>query len=178
MTNQPVIERMTEADLFEVIGLEEAIFTESDRWSQAMILEELTRPDRLYVGAYVENELVGYAGVRVGIDTDLMTIGVLPDWQRMGLAGALMEEISEWLARARIVGRNIYYPADETWQPPTKQGEIAPAVRRVEAIYLEVRESNHPAIAFYEKLGFEAVNRIKDYYHRPKEDALMMKRAL
>ncbi len=39
---------------------------------------------------------------------------------------------------------------------------------------LEVRASNQPACALYEKFGFSVVGRRKDYYQNPPEDALIM----
>ena len=41
-------------------------------------------------------------------------------------------------------------------------------------LMLEVRASNAPAIALYEKHGFAAVGRRKNYYESPKEDAVLM----
>ena len=41
---------------------------------------------------------------------------------------------------------------------------------------LEVRASNEPAIALYRKHGFEEAGRRKDYYTKPKEDAVIMTR--
>jgi [ribosomal protein S18]-alanine N-acetyltransferase len=41
-------------------------------------------------------------------------------------------------------------------------------------IFLEVRESNQPAIAFYTKQGFTCSGRRKVYYCNPVEDALCM----
>jgi ribosomal-protein-alanine N-acetyltransferase len=41
-------------------------------------------------------------------------------------------------------------------------------------IFLEVRESNQPAIAFYAKHGFTPTGRRKAYYRDPVEDALCM----
>jgi ribosomal-protein-alanine N-acetyltransferase len=41
---------------------------------------------------------------------------------------------------------------------------------------LEVRASNAPAIALYEALGFQQVGLRKNYYHKPKEDALILRK--
>ena len=43
----------------------------------------------------------------------------------------------------------------------------------IEFCTLEVRASNTPAIALYEKFGFELVARRKNYYTSPSEDALI-----
>ena len=44
----------------------------------------------------------------------------------------------------------------------------------VTKIILEVRESNKSAIALYHKFGFKGIDRYKNYYQKPKEDALVM----
>ncbi|HYX53027.1 MAG TPA: ribosomal protein S18-alanine N-acetyltransferase [Candidatus Limnocylindrales bacterium] len=48
---------------------------------------------------------------------------------------------------------------------------------RIERVFLEVRESNQPAIRLYEKAGFMEVGRRKSYYREPPEDALIMKKS-
>ena len=45
-------------------------------------------------------------------------------------------------------------------------------------IFLEVRESNRPALLFYKKEKFEEIARRKAYYHAPVEDAIVMKREI
>lgn len=42
------------------------------------------------------------------------------------------------------------------------------------SVFLEVRESNTPAIKLYESLGFERIAVRKGYYDHPKEDAVIM----
>lgn len=46
----------------------------------------------------------------------------------------------------------------------------------IESIMLEVRESNDVAISFYNKCGFEEINRRKKYYGN--EDAIIMKKVI
>ena len=41
-------------------------------------------------------------------------------------------------------------------------------------VFLEVRESNTPAVKLYESLGFERIAVRKGYYDHPKEDAVIM----
>ncbi|MCC8196705.1 MAG: ribosomal protein S18-alanine N-acetyltransferase [Ruminococcus sp.] len=42
-------------------------------------------------------------------------------------------------------------------------------------VYLEVRESNLPAINLYKKLGFEEYAKRRDYYENPTENAILMR---
>jgi ribosomal-protein-alanine acetyltransferase len=46
-----------------------------------------------------------------------------------------------------------------------------------EQVFLEVRESNQPARAFYLRLGFEESGRRKLYYSSPQEDAVLYRLA-
>jgi [ribosomal protein S18]-alanine N-acetyltransferase len=48
------------------------------------------------------------------------------------------------------------------------------AMRGVQRVFLEVRESNLGAIAFYERLGFRRVGRRQGYYQQPAEAALIL----
>ena len=44
------------------------------------------------------------------------------------------------------------------------------------SLTLEVRASNAPAQALYEKLGFREVGRRPKYYQNPREDALILRK--
>ena len=48
------------------------------------------------------------------------------------------------------------------------------AARGVERVFLEVRESNLGAVAFYARLGFQRVGRREGYYQQPAEAALIL----
>ena len=52
------------------------------------------------------------------------------------------------------------------------------ADRGVEAVYLEVRESNNAARRLYQQLGFRDVGRRPGYYRRPLEDAVVLRTAI
>jgi ribosomal-protein-alanine N-acetyltransferase len=95
-------------------------------------------------------EVVGFLLARHAADeSEILNIAVRRSDRRSGVGSAL-------LRRAVDHGR-------------------ANGVRRV---YLEVRESNATAIAFYEKHGFGLVGRRKRYYQNPDEDALLFEQKL
>ena len=94
------------------------------------------------------DHLVGYVGSQSSIDeSDIMNIAVHPDWRRRGIAEKLIDYLVQELKK-----------------------------RGSHALMLEVRVSNDPAIALYEKLGFQQVGRRKNYYRNPKEDALILRK--
>jgi ribosomal-protein-alanine N-acetyltransferase len=51
------------------------------------------------------------------------------------------------------------------------------ARRGADVAYLEVRSSNWPARRLYRSLGFEATQVRRGYYNRPREDALVLRKA-
>jgi ribosomal-protein-alanine N-acetyltransferase len=46
--------------------------------------------------------------------------------------------------------------------------------KKIKNLTLEVRETNVPAIKLYEKNGFKEAGIRKDYYEKPKENAVIM----
>jgi ribosomal-protein-alanine N-acetyltransferase len=50
--------------------------------------------------------------------------------------------------------------------------------RDVNNVWLEVRESNHNAISFYERNGFTRVQTRRHFYDNPREHALLMRLAM
>ena len=73
------------------------------------------------------------------------TIGVAASWRGLGLGRRLLDALLE---AARVKG--------------------------VEAVFLEVRESNVSARGLYERAGFKEVGRIPGYYRNPAEEAVRM----
>lgn len=50
---------------------------------------------------------------------------------------------------------------------------LAASKTNCETVFLEVRESNQAARAFYENVGFQLDSRRKSYYSNPSEDAVL-----
>jgi ribosomal-protein-alanine N-acetyltransferase len=86
-----------------------------------------------------------------------------------------------------VVGRQVLDEAEilnlAVTEGMRRQGEGRALVERivnrfaeakVSRVFLEVRESNAGAIAFYRGLGFQARGVRRDYYQDPKEAATVM----
>ena len=130
----------------QVAQLEKLCF--ADPWSEMSIASELRSIWSYWVVAVQDNEVVGYIGSQSSVDeSDVMNVAVHPDWRRQGIAEQLIENLI---------------------------GELKN--RGSKALMLEVRASNAPAIALYEKLGFRQVGLRKNYYRNPKEDALILRK--
>lgn len=101
----------------------------------------------------VEGHMDGFILCRMaGGESEILTLAVSPESQGQGVGKAL---VSAALAIAR--GRGA------------------------EAMFLEVAEDNAPAVAVYERAGFEQVGTRPDYYrsgHHLRKDALVMRRDL
>ena len=140
------IELMKQSHVPQVAELEKLCF--SDPWSEKSVESELNNPLSLWLVA-VDDEIVsGYVGSQsVMGESDMMNIAVHPDYRRQGIAEALVLALVDAL---REKGNHC--------------------------LTLEVRASNAPAIALYEKLGFMQVGLRKNYYRNPKEDALILRK--
>ena len=113
-----------------------------------------TTPPNLphYVGLVIEDES-GIQGFLVGQahadESELQSIAVRAASHRRGFGSQLL---TKFLEQAREGG--------------------------AKSVYLQVRESNQAARAFYEKWLFQESGRRKDYYTSPVEDAVLYSRRL
>ena len=132
----------------QVAELEKLCF--SAPWSANSIAHELTTDYSFWLVAEDDGTVVGYIGSQIAFpEADVMNVAVRPEYRRRGVGQILVEALSTHL-------RNI----------------------DCESLTLEVRASNAPAIALYEKLGFAQVGRRPGYYRNPKEDALILRKEL
>ena len=122
----------------------------SDHWSENSIASELNNPLSYWLVAEVDGEVAGYVGSQSVLDAaDMMNLAVSPKYRKQGIGQALVENLVQHLQQNNVI-----------------------------ALLLEVRVSNAPAIALYEKLGFIQVGRRPNYYHNPREDALILRKGL
>ena len=118
-----------------------------DPWSQRSVASELDNPLALWL-VWEEDGQLGYVGSQTVLDeTDMMNVAVSAQARRRGIAQALVEDLCDRLRQ-----------------------------RGSRCLTLEVRASNAPAIALYEKLGFRQVGRRHNYYSHPKEDGLILRK--
>ena len=137
---------MNESHVAQVAALEKVCF--SMPWSENSIRSELTNPLSLWLVAEENGVLLGYIGSQSVMDeADVMNVAVDPNRRREGIALKLVE--------ALVAALNE---------------------KDVRALLLEVRASNEPAKALYERQGFVQVGKRPNYYRNPKEDALILKK--
>ena len=143
---------LTVADLERVVELERDLFGR-DAWSREVYLTELAFPGRYYVaaveagagagseddagasGADVDGTLVGYAGIALAEDAEVMTVGVVPERRGRGIGALLVDDL---VTRARDA--------------------------RVRRVFLEVRAGNESARRLYERAGFRSIGTRPRYY--------------
>lgn len=123
----------------------------SDPWSEKMLAEHLANPCSLTLAAVDgAGRLLGYVGLLAVVDEGYITnVAVRPDCRRQGVAAALLDAL----------------------EAQGKERELA-------FLTLEVRQSNAPARALYEKLGYLQAGLRRNYYENPREDAVIMTKTL
>ena len=123
----------------------------SDPWSEKMLAEHLANPCSLALAAVGDTgRLLGYVGLLAVVDEGYITnVAVRPDCRRQGVAAALLDAL----------------------EAQGKERELA-------FLTLEVRQSNAPARALYEKLGYLQAGLRRNYYENPREDAIIMTKTL
>ena len=129
-----------------IAALEEICF--STPWSENAILHEVTNPISYWLVAVENGQVLGYVGSQYGYgEADMMNLAVVPDFRNRGIGQQLVTELISHLADLDV-----------------------------KSLTLEVRQSNAPAISLYEKMGFQQVGLRPNYYQKPKEAALILRK--
>ena len=136
-------------DIEPVHRLESELFT-VDPWSIEQFWSELAQQSRAYAVAVDGERIIGYAGAfLLAPDSDVQTIAVSPRDQGRGVGAILLT----WLI----------------------EQAVAQGCRQM---LLEVRSDNVPAIAMYERFGFERISVRRDYYERGIDAVIMRLRPI
>jgi ribosomal-protein-alanine N-acetyltransferase len=119
---------------------------EAASWSEEALQETVKLPG---VSAFVSERNHVISGIVVGRqvldEAEILNLAVMQGMRRQGEGRALVGHILNRFAELEV-----------------------------SRVFLEVRESNAGAIAFYRGLGFQAIGTRPDYYQDPKEAATVM----
>lgn len=138
------IRKMTQEDSQDVWVLQKQCF--SVPWSLDSIQKMFVTEGYYNLIAKQGEVLVGYIGMKTVLDeADITNVAVHPAWRRQEIGKKLLQGLLE-----RAVQQGVCQ------------------------IFLEVRESNIAARKLYTQAGFKDVDKRKNYYEKPKEDAYIM----
>lgn len=123
---------------------------EAANWSKDSYVKFASEPSSLALVHEANGQIEGFLLGRLAADqAELLNLAVVAEQRRQAAGTALLAKaLEEWRSRG------------------------------AKSAYLEVRESNTGAIAFYEKHGFAKMGLRKGYYRSPAEAALTMVKKL
>ena len=117
-----------------------------DFWNYSILKDELSNANSYYLVAKLDNEILGFAGIKYVLnDADIMNIVVKKSKRKSGIGSLLLKNIIELCKKLNV-----------------------------STLFLEVNEKNLPAISLYKKFGFEEVGFRKNYYK--ENNAIVMKK--
>lgn len=123
---------------------------ESAQWPPESYAKLAESPGGLIFVCEANGEPVGFLAARQGVDeAEILNIAVHRDFRRKGVASALLLAALDDFRHSSIAH-----------------------------VFLELRESNLPALTLYNRHGFTPSGRRKAYYRHPDEDAVCMLRKL
>jgi ribosomal-protein-alanine N-acetyltransferase len=141
-----MLRKMTVEDVLRVFAIEQAV--QAYPWTLGNFNDALNSGYLCYVDETDEDGIRGYAIVSAAAgEAELFNIGIKAAHQRKGLGRSLLQEIFHQIKDAQV-----------------------------SRVFLEVRASNHAAIALYRKVGFNEIGLRRNYYRNMdgSEDAITM----
>ena len=116
-----------------------------DFWNYNILKQELCNTTSKYIVAKYNDEIIGFAGIIVVLDeADISNIVVKKNYRNKKIGSLLL---------ANLINLAL------------ENG--------VKSLFLEVKESNFPAIHLYEKFGFSRFGLRKNYYNNTENAVLM-----
>ena len=144
MSLKYVIRPMTEDDTFAVELIEPVSYTHLTL--PKSFADACRNQDNVYLVCEADGVIAGYCGMWTVLgEGNITNMAVSPDYRRCGIAQRLMQSMENY--------------GDD---------------KNVTSYFLEVRQSNLPAIALYEKMGYKNIGIRKKFYEKPVEDAVIM----
>lgn len=141
------VEKMTSNNLENIKDVLVSDF--DDFWNYDILKQELECSNSYFLIAKNDNEIVGFAGLKVIVDeADIMNIVVKKSFRHNGIGSILLENLISY-ARAN----------------------------NLKTITLEVNEHNLSAIRLYDKFNFDHIGIRKKYYNG-ESDAIIMSKIL
>ncbi len=139
------LRRLELTDLDAIDAIEQVSYPTP--WTRASFAAEIAKPQSRSLGAVApDGSLLGYVILSRYVDAwHVMNVAVAPEARRAGVATTLLEGIFR----------------------ATRDEELG-------GYTLEVRVTNHGAIALYEQLGFRTRGVRRGYYTDNREDAMIM----
>jgi [ribosomal protein S18]-alanine N-acetyltransferase len=123
---------------------------EAAQWPPGSYAKLAESPGGLVLVCDASGQPVGFVAARQAADeAEILNIAVHRDLRGKGIASALLLAALDEFRRSAIA-----------------------------RVFLELRESNLPALTLYNRHGFTPSGRRKAYYHHPTEDAISMLRKL
>ena len=149
---------MMEVDVPQVVAIE-SCWDYLSKWGEAGYLRVLTEPG-LFCPLVAEVEPSGeLSGAETGTLAGVAVLALMFDHG----------ELCNLMVPPRYLGKRVGQ------RLLTQCLEVA-RQRQLPRIFLEVRHSNHRAICFYRRNGFQIISRRRNYYRNPLEDAWVMER--
>ena len=129
--------KISQMNLSDFNNIKDILTTEfDDFWSKNILNDELLNPNSKYIVAKLENEIVGFAGLKIIFDeADIMNIVVKKSYRKNGIGSLLLKNLIN-------IANNL----------------------NLNTLILEVNEKNLNAIHLYESFSFEKIGTRKNYY--------------
>ena len=141
-----LVRRMTAKDA-DAVALLETLCFPHEPWSAQSLLSLCRENGIAFVAVETDGTISAYVGMQYAAGEGSITnVATNPDYRRGGRAAAALRALIDFAATEAL-----------------------------ECIFLEVRPTNAPAIALYERYGFMTVGRRKNFYREPTEDALILR---
>lgn len=136
------------ADVDKIIEIERGNF--SDGWNEQMLLSAFDTERFYCIGLEVDGQTVGLITYSLSLETaDIEGVVTIAEQRGKGYASRLVERALERIEQTGI-----------------------------KKVFLEVRETNLPAICLYKKFGFEQISVRKNYYPDGENAFVMVKELL